>query len=173
MGNPVNMRSNIMKKIGLVLLAVLLFGFVLAGCDDGDGNKDKEDDKPKETGFTVTVSGIPPMSGGKIYGASLMASAAPDTPVAIGTLEKGVFTFYNAANTTSDIPLPDTNNPFTTAGDYMLFIAVTDISGYPNIVVDAYYVYTKNMQPGIITFSDTNKNVTLAWSDFQQAPSQP
>ena len=176
MGNLVYMRGDIMKKIGLVLLAVLLFGFVLAGCDDGD--KDKEEEKPKETGFTVKVENIPSMVGeNKLYGASLMASTAPDTPIAIGMLNNGVFTFFIPASTSSGIPLPDTSKPFTTAGNYMLFIAETKIKinedGTPQYEIGATYMYMSGQPQGTITFSETNKNVTLAWSDFQQTPSQP
>jgi hypothetical protein len=167
MGNLIKIWREYMKKIGSVLLAILLLGFVLAGCDDGNGNK-KEEEKPKETGFTVTVSDIPPMSGGKLYGASLMAITDPNNPIAIGMLEKGVFTFFHANETAN---LPDTTKPFTTAGTYLLAIAETElkiIDGIPQPEIVAIYMYTKDGQPGTITFSETDKNVTLAWGDFNE-----
>jgi hypothetical protein len=169
MGNLIKMWGEYMKKIGLVLLAVFLFGFVLAGCDNGDGNKEEE---KKETGFTVTVTDLPPMEGGNIYGASLMAITAPNTPVAVGTLEKGVFTFFNPTNTTTGYPFPDTKNPFKTAGEYMLAIAETNIKiledGTFEAEIVATYMYIKDGQPGTINFTDTNKNVTLAWDNFNE-----
>jgi len=110
-------------------------------------------------GFTLTVTGLPAAAAGKIYGASLMAPAAPDTPVAVAMEIGGKFTFYHPKE---GFPPIDFTKPFVTPDTYVLVIALTNPVTPNN--PEAVYFYTKNN--GTVTYSDSNKDFTLPWSDF-------
>jgi len=111
------------------------------------------------TGFTLTVTGLPAAATGKIYGASLMAPTAPDTPVAVAMESSGKFSFYHPKE--GSIPI-DFTKPFATPGTYVLVIALTNPIDPNN--PEAIYSYTQNN--GTVTYSDSNKDFTFAWSDF-------
>jgi len=113
---------------------------------------------PQSTGYTLTVTGFPAATGG-IYGAILTEPAAPDTPVAAAMGNSGKFEFYHYAE--GSVPI-DFNRPFVTPGIYVLAIVYTTITDPVN--PEAIYMYTQNN--GTVTYSDSNKDLTFAWSDF-------
>jgi hypothetical protein len=143
-----------MKKVVFgIAAALLVFGLVLAACSGDDGNDDT-------TGFTLTVTDLPPVAQGKVYGASLMDPLSPTTPVAVGSpVGNNGFSFYFPL---SGSPYPDSNRPFNTPGTYILFIALTNFSNPTDY--EATYLYTKNN--GTVTYSSSNKPITVQWSDF-------
>ena len=144
-----------MKKVVFgIVAALLVFGLVLAGCNnDGDGSKDE----PKFDGFTLTVNGLPDAGTGKIYGASLLASVNSETPLAIGVPNSGVFYFYHPSAANPQYP---DNTPFTTDGTYVLAIALTNLTN--PTVPEEIYMYTK----GTVIYSSSRKAITLQWSEF-------
>jgi len=114
---------------------------------------------PQSTsGFTMTVTGLPAATGGRIYGASLLDSD-DQTPVAVAMGNNGKFDFYHSQEGT--IPI-DITRPFVIPGTYILVIALTNPLAPNN--PEAVYYYTKDN--GTVTYSDLNKNFTFVWSDF-------
>jgi len=162
-----------MKKTGFLFLAfLLLFGFVLAGCNNDDDDKEEKKDDVVFTGFTLTVTGsLPPAGEDEMYGAGLMRAVpapgdpagASATPVAIGVLKSGVFEFY-VPNRASPL-IPD-NTQFATPGTYILNIATVK---FPNLTVpEKVYLYMPDggEEAGEVTYSAANKNVTVKGEDF-------
>ena len=165
-----------MKKFGLVLTVLLLFGFVLSGC--GDGNKDenekeKDKDKDKGKGFTLTITGFPPTESGKIYGASLMDPDDPSDPTKLKAAgmpkNTGVFEFYYP-NPGSIFPSMD--KPYITEGAYALLIALIkleDIANFEGVPEpEKTFRYKNGTPPGTVTFSGTNKEISFNWADFEE-----
>lgn len=161
-----------MRKFVLVLPVLLMIGFVLSGCDNG--NKD-EDENKEETikGFTVTITGLPalPQEQGTLYGygASLMVPPDITNPVAVGLPNSGVFEFFLPSQGSK---FPSTE-PFITPGDYLLLIAVIDLLDItnPDIEPKEIYAYTGGTQR--VSFSNTKKNIPLAWEGNFNKVQQP
>jgi hypothetical protein len=143
-----------MRKFGLIISVLLLFGFVLSGCDDGDKEEERK-------GFTVTITGLPDLEQGtgKIYGASLLNPDDITVPIAVGTMNsREVFEFFHPIAGTQ---LPS-SEPFATNGTYIPAIARTTLINPTN--PEKIYLY--NAPP--VTFSSTNKDFTFNWSDFKE-----
>ena len=140
-----------MKKY--VLLGITaLFMLAFMGCQT---EEPEQDDK----GFTLTVTGLPNAAAGKIYGASLLDDDGES--VAVGMYASGMFSFYHP-KADGDIPI-DFDKPFNKPGVYGLGLAVADLKTFEYGDV---YIYTGGTPPGKVSYTTTNKNVTLAWDDF-------
>jgi hypothetical protein len=146
-----------MKKLGLALLALLLFGLVLASCDDG----------PEEevTAFTLEINELPPantlvsVTEGITWGASLLNPDNITTPVAIGMPgANNSFKFYKP---NASLDYPDLTKPFNTPGDYKLGIAIAKLTR------ETLRVY---MYKNLLSDYKTKNSVTLEWKDFEEQP---
>jgi len=140
-----------------LVLGVLL-AFALVACDNGD--------EKEEEPFTLTVKELPATDTGKLYGVTLMdfpssPTNIPTTPTAVGGIPVGeVYKLYQPG---ADGKSPDTKKPFTTAGTYMVMIALTNLSDPTNPEKILIYVTTTGL--GSVTYSKSTKNVDLTYSN--------
>jgi len=141
-----------MKKVVFgIVAALLVFGLVLAGCKSEDGDKDEQ----KFDGFTLEVKNLPEAGSGKIFGATLLASKTSDTPLAIGSPNYGMFLFYQPSTPGSYYP---GDTPFTTAGTYVVAIALYNITAAQ---YETVYFYKEP-----VDYSSSKKAITVQWKDF-------